>query len=142
MKRWIAAGLACAVLAGCGAPATDAADATPAAAAIDLGDMDAAALSGGQAPAFAPEYPGGEVVTSIAATEGGKPGGIFAFRTGDAPERVLAFYREKALAAGMTAPPLASAEQIFMAQGPAGDVTVTTTPLDGRTHAQVTWSSR
>ncbi|HYE43186.1 MAG TPA: hypothetical protein VEA15_07305 [Caulobacteraceae bacterium] len=142
MKRWIAAGLACAVLAGCGAPASDVDETAAGGPTVDVQDLDAAALDGGQAPAFAPEYPGGEVVTSISATEGGKPGGIFAFRTNDGAAKVLAFYREKALAAGLTAPPVASAEQIFMAQGTAGDVTVTTTPLDGRTHAQVTWSSR
>ena len=138
MERLAAAVLACMLIAACGPTGGTGGDAT----AGELRSADSAAPANQSAPAFAPEYPGGEIVTTIAAVENGRPGGIFAFRTDEPADRVLAFYRERAVAAGMSTPPVASADEVFMAQGAAGDVTVTTTSIDGRTHAQVTWSAR
>lgn len=139
MKRLAAAGLACALLAACDGPRADEGAANGEATGLRAADSAPVEQA---PPAFAAGYPGGEIITTIAAVENGRPGGIFAFRTDDSPAQVLAFYRERARAAGMTAPRVASADEIFMAQGEGGDVTVTTTEIDGRTHAQVTWTSR
>lgn len=141
----VGAVLACALLAGCGRPTTEPGaenGSAPAASGAATRSAEPATVADASPPPFAPEYPGSEVITNISAVENGHPGGIFAFRTPDAPSKVLAFYRARAVAAGMTAPPVASADQIFMARGGAGDLSVTVSPVEGATHGQVTWSAR
>jgi hypothetical protein len=56
------------------------------------------------APAFAALYPGA-IVTQPATTArapDGSPGGIVTFTTPDSPDAVIAFYRQRAEAAGLT----------------------------------------
>lgn len=98
----------------------------------------------GQLPAFAPAYPGGTTVTTIAANEQGKVGGVYAFTTGDAADKVFGFYRGKAEAAGLSSQTNidAGGARIYGAQGPAGDLSVTAAPQgQGVTYVQVTWST-
>jgi len=105
---------------------------------------DGSAVVGGQLPAFAPAYPGGTTVTTIAADEKGKVGGVYAFTTGDAADKVFGFYRGKAEAAGLSSQTNidAGGARIYGAQGPAGDLSVTAAPQGpGVTYVQVTWST-
>ena len=50
-------------------------------------------------PAFAPVYPGAQVQSSVAAQAAG--GGTFSFVSSDAPEKVVAFYKNSAKSAGL-----------------------------------------
>lgn len=53
-------------------------------------------------PDYARPYPGSKVTTSFAgSTDGTKRGGMVAFTTADAPERVVAFYRDEVKRAGL-----------------------------------------
>jgi len=104
---------------------------------------DGSAVVGGQQPAFAPAYPGGEVVTTMSATENGKRGGVYAFTTGDAPDKVFQFYRARAEAAGLASQTNVEAggSRIYGAQGAAGDLAVTAAPQGDQTYVQITWST-
>jgi hypothetical protein len=100
------------------------------------------------APAFAVVYPGGAVAgpATVARGPDGAPGGIVSFTTEATPETVVAFYRQRAEAAGLSS-------VMAMDQGGArayGAVApdrsdklhVVATPLDdGRTNVQLDWSA-
>jgi len=72
------------------------------------GDKTAKMVSGGgakwpeSAPAFAAAYPGGTLITVMAGNADGKASGMATFETTDAPDKVIAFYKDKAAAAGLT----------------------------------------
>ena len=103
----------------------------------------ATVVAGGR-PAFAPDYPGGHVETTITANETDKVGGIYGFTTADSTDKVFTFYRGKAEAAGLQSQTNieAGGARIYGAQGAAGDVAVTATPRGaGVTYVQVTWST-
>lgn len=165
MKRTLAtAGLMAAMaLAGCGqAPADEAALAgetaaggtaptAPAAAdaRVDAADPAAPALPAAPgAPAFAVVYPGGSVAgpATVARGPDGAPGGILSFTTEASPETVVAFYRQRAEAAGLSS-------VMAMDQGGAraygavaqdrGDkLHVVATPVDnGPTSVQLDWTA-
>lgn len=57
-------------------------------------------------PPYAPLYPGAVIETSVdgvsGADDGARRGGMVAFRTGDDPQRVAAFYRARLDASGLT----------------------------------------
>lgn len=106
---------------------------------------DGAVITGGGQPAFAPQYPGGAVVTSMTAAENGKHGGVYAFTTADPVERVFTFYRGKAEAGGLASETNVETggARVYSAKGAAGDVAVTAAPQgEGRTYVQVTWSAK
>lgn len=112
--------------------------------AANVNITDGAAVVAGPQPAFAPAYPGGNVVTTMSANENGKRGGVYAFTTADAPEKVFQFYRARAEAAGLNSQTNVEAggSRIYGAQGPAGDVAITAAPQGpGQTYVQVTWST-
>ena len=165
MKRTLAtAGLMAAMaLAGCGqAPADEAArtddaavgaaEAAAPAAAEARADAAAPAVSAlpaaPGAPAFAVVYPGGTVSgpATIARGPDGAPGGILSFTTDATPETVVAFYRQRAEAAGLSS-------VMAMDQGGAraygavaqdrGDkLHVVATPVeDGPTNVQLDWTA-
>ena len=98
------------------------------------------------APPFAALYPGARLqspaVTSQNETE---RGGMVTFTTPDHPEAVIAWYRDRAEAAGLaSAMTLTQGEtQVFGAQadGAGAHVRVVATPVDGETSVQLTWSS-
>jgi hypothetical protein len=165
MKRTLAtAGLMAAMaVAGCGqAPADEAARAedaasgateaaAPAAAAVRA-DAAAPAVSAlpaaPGAPAFAVVYPGGTVSgpATVARGPDGAPGGILSFTTEATPEAVVAFYRQRAEAAGLSS-------VMAMDQGGAraygavaqdrGDKlhVVATAVEDGPTNVQLDWTA-
>lgn len=76
---------------------------------IKSGDGKAVITSGAGAaaatslPTFAPVYPGGAIQSSAAGIgDADTDGGMVVFTTSDSPDRVLAFYRDKAKASGLT----------------------------------------
>jgi len=106
---------------------------------------DGAVITGGGQPAFAPQYPGGAVVTAMTAVENGRHGGVFAFTTGDPVERVFTWYRAKAEAGGLTSQTNVetAGARVYSAEGPKGDVAITAAPQGGgKTYVQVTWSAK
>ncbi len=99
------------------------------------------------APAFAVLYPGGAVEGEPTTAQGpAGPGGLVTFTTDDDPDAVVAFYRQRAEAAGL-------ASVMSMNQGDAraygaartdggARVEVVASPVDaGRTSVQLTWSA-
>lgn len=162
MKRMLAAAALTAAMAltGCsGAPADEAAsaedvavdaaaaDAAPAVAAAVATTAAAPAAPG--APAFAVIYPGAAVEGPATMAQGPTgPGGILSFTTDASPETVVAFYRERAEATGLTT--IASMNQAGASAYSAGDgadgrgqlLDVRATPVDGGpTSVQLSWSA-
>lgn len=113
-------------------------------ASADAVDRPAAGVGG--TPPFAALYPGarlqGPAVTSQNETE---RGGMVTFTTPDHPEAVIAWYRDRAEAAGLaSAMTMTQGDtQIFGAQaeGVGASVQVVATPVEGETSVQLTWSS-
>lgn len=106
---------------------------------------DGSAVTGGGLPAFAPAYPGGTVVTTMTAAEAGKHGGVYAFTTSDAVDKVFTFYRSKAERGGLATQTNVetAGARVYAAQGAAGDVAVTAAPQgENSTYVQVTWSAK
>lgn len=94
MRMVIAAALL-ALLAGCNKPAAAPA-AGPESATVTTGAWPA------ELPGYAPAYPGATVTAAFAgSSDGAKRGGMVAFTTADAPERVVSFYRDEAKRAGL-----------------------------------------
>lgn len=53
------------------------------------------------APAYAAPYPGARVEGGFSGSSEGKVGAVTTFTTADPPEKVIAFYKERAAAAGL-----------------------------------------
>ncbi|WP_332639026.1 hypothetical protein [Brevundimonas sp.] len=162
MKRMFAAAALMATLAaaGCGpSPAQDAATpdeaapdtaavAAPEAAAPAAAITTAAAPAAPGAPVFAVVYPGGTVSGPATVARGPDgPGGILSFTTDAAPETVIAFYRERAEAAGL-ASVMAMNQGEARAYGAAAEdgsgklLRVVATPVeDGPTSVQLDWTA-
>ena len=99
------------------------------------------------APAFAVIYPGGEPTKPVTVAQGPQgPGGILEFTTDADPATVVAFYKQRADAAGLKA---INAMSQGEARGySAGDgaeggklMTVIATPVDGKTSVQLDWTN-
>lgn len=135
-----------------GADAAEAVDTSAVIAAPDARAMPAApaALPAAPgAPAFAVLYPGGSVdgPATMAQSPAG-PGGILTFTTDASPDTVVAFYRQRAEAAGLTT--IASMSQSGASAYSAGDgaagqgklLSVVATPVDdGPTSVQLSWAA-
>ena len=67
----------------------------------DQQTIDQNAKAAGLMPDFAPLYPGAQVYSSIGRGTGPDAAGTVSFSSKDKAEDILAFYREKAKAAGM-----------------------------------------
>ncbi len=112
--------------------------------AAEVNVADGAVVTGGSLPAFAPAYPGGTVVTTMTAAENGKHGGVYAFTTSDAVDKVFTYYRSKAERGGLATQTNVetAGARVYAAQGAAGDVAVTAAPQgENTTYVQVTWSA-
>jgi len=99
------------------------------------------------APAFAVLYPGGQIEApaTIASGEAG-PGGLVAFRTDAEPADVIAFYRQRAEAAGLSsvmAMNMGEARSYGAAKADAGaNLQVVASPIEGgQTSVQLSWSA-
>ena len=107
----IVAAVAAVSLAGCGKKQDDdkpTVTATPGGYTVRSNDGSATVTSGAGAaaaanlPAFAPVYPGGQIQTSASGIgDADTNGGMVVFTTADTPDKVLAFYRDKARANGL-----------------------------------------
>lgn len=125
------------------APAPPAAPAPGPAAAATPGPLAAEG-----APAFAALYPGAELheAPGVSATGPAGPGGLVTFVTADAPDAVVAFYRQRAESAGLTSTMAMSqgeARAYGAAQGAedGASVQVVASPDgEGRTSVQLAWS--
>lgn len=119
--------------------------ASPAAAAPALPPAQAAAPG---APAFAVLYPGARVDGAPTLADGaGGPGGILAFTVDASPDEVIAFYRQRAEAAGLASVMAMNQGETraFGAAGPnAGSAAlqVVASPAeDGGSSVMLTWSA-
>lgn len=162
MKRMFAAAALTATLvaAGCGqSPTQDAVaagDATvgetagaapePESATVSAAGSAAPAAPG--APVFAVVYPGGEISAPPTVARGPEgPGGILSFTTDAAPDTVVAFYRQRAEAAGL-ASVMAMNQGEARAYGAAAEdgsgklLRVVATPVEnGPTSVQLDWTA-
>ncbi len=164
MKRRFAAaaGLAAMVLAGCSehepAQAIPAADEAATAAAASASGTAAsataaapatAAPAAANAPAYAVIYPGAELKGPATTAQGpAGPGGIVQFTTEATPEAVIAFYRQRADAAGLK--PINSMNRGNAQAYSAGDgadgrgqlmQVIATRMEDGATDVQLDWTN-
>ncbi|HWQ86343.1 hypothetical protein [Brevundimonas sp.] len=163
MKRMFAAAalMAALALAGCGqspAPETAAADeaaadtaarATPATVPTEPASTVAAPVPAAPgAPSFAVVYPGGAVSGPATIAQGPDgPGGILSFTTDATPDTVVAFYRQRAEAAGL-ASVMAMNQGEARAYGAAAEdgssrlLRVVATPVEnGPTSVQLDWTA-
>ena len=95
-------------------------------------------------PDFAPIYPGAQVKGSLASqTEGG---GTFAFETSDAPDKVIAFYKDKAASAGLAEKLNMNANGALTYMASAGDekrtLQVIAAKTGASTNVQVFWAAK
>ena len=99
------------------------------------------------APGFAVLYPGGEIQSPPTLASGpAGPGGLVAFRTDADPEAVVAFYRARAEAAGLSsvmAMNMGDARSYGAAKADAGaNLQVVASPVEGgQTSVQLSWSA-
>lgn len=161
MKRTLAtAALTTALaMAGCSPPAEDAtpaAEAAPAAdaaapaapASTESAPVAAPAPAAPGAPAFAVIYPGGvpDGPPTVARSAEG-PGGILSFTTQATPDAVVAFYRQRAEAAGLASVMAMNTGEARAYGAAAGDgsgklLRVVATPVEGgATSVQLDWST-
>lgn len=124
------------------APAADAAPAAPAA------TTSRAAPAGAGAPSFAVLYPGASPKGPAASGQSpAGPGGMIEFTTDATPDEVVAFYRQRAEAAGLKSINALNRDDArAYAAGDGADGTgkllnVIATPVDGSTDVLLSWSS-
>ena len=126
-------------------PAVDAAPTAPAAPSAPVA-ADALAIDG--APAFAAVYPGAQIDSPATLASGPTgPGGLVTFTTEATPETVIAFYRQRAEAAGLS-PVMAMNQGEARAYGAAArkengaTLQVVASPGEGGlTSVQLSWSA-
>ena len=146
MKRTlaVAALMAALAMAGCSqAPADEAP-----AAAVPTGSSAAATPAAPGAPAFAVVYPGGTALGPVTVARGPDgPGGILSFTTEATPDAVVAFYRQRAEAAGLASVMAMNTGEARAYGAAAGDgsgklLHVVATPVEGGpTSVQLDWTN-
>ncbi len=159
MKRTLAATalVAATAMAGCSPPAEEAAPvaaeaaaeaAAPAVAAPAGTPVAAAAPAAPGAPAFAVVYPGGTARGPVTVARGPDgPGGILSFTTDATPDAVVAFYRQRAEAAGLASVMAMNTGEARAYGAAAGDgsgklLHVVATPVEGGpTSVQLDWTN-
>lgn len=161
MKRTLAATalVAAMAMAGCSPPAEEAAPAAaeaetaadavaPTAAAPAESPVAAAAPAAPGAPAFAVVYPGGTAQGPVTVARGPDgPGGILSFTTEATPDAVVAFYRQRAEAAGLASVMAMNTGEARAYGAAAGDgsgklLHVVATPVEGgQTSVQLDWTN-
>jgi len=165
MKRTLAATalVAAMALAGCSPPAEEAAPVTAEAAAAEAAAADAAspvaaapaespaaaaAPAAPGAPAFAVVFPGGTAQGPVTVARGPVgPGGILSFTTDATPDDVVAFYRQRAEAAGLASVMAMNTGEARAYGAAAGDgsgklLHVVATPVEGGpTTVQLDWTN-
>jgi hypothetical protein len=94
-------------------------------------------------PAFAPLYPGAKVLSSVASAGNGGKGAMVAFTVAAAPSDIVAFYKQKASAAGLveTLNATEAGGMTFMASKDKMMVEVIATKSADGAQVQVIWSN-
>lgn len=127
-------------------PPADAPVETEAATAPEAAAPVVATVDASGQPAFAPVYPEAELTGPVTRAEGpAGPGGMAQFTTTATPDTVVAFYRQRAEAAGLaTTSSLSQGEtrgyKAANADG-AASVEVVATPIGESTAVQLSWSA-
>jgi len=95
-------------------------------------------------PSDLPLYPGATVISNISAQGGEDTGGTTIFQAKAAPAAVVDFYKQKAVAAGLSETTAFSAGErvMFSAARPGGGraISVVATAQDGGAQVQLTWT--
>ncbi|MBN8551833.1 MAG: hypothetical protein J0L52_02930 [Caulobacterales bacterium] len=158
LKRpWFAAVLIALPLAACGGSessdaasvhadgtGTEAHEGTGTATAPAEGDVDGTEApiptDTADAPAFTRPYPGSRVVSDVRAPT--ETGGLLTFQTDDDPGTIIAYYRERAEEAGLTARAditMGDTRQFGADSRQGGELSVSITPQDDLSTVTVTW---
>jgi hypothetical protein len=116
----------------------------PAPAAAAPASASDAPATGSDGPAFAETYPGAEIEQATLGEADGSDGGLMVFTTEATPEQVVAFYKGKAEASGLS-PTMAMAQGDTHAYGAAhpqtgATLSVVASPDGERTSVQLSWS--
>lgn len=102
------------------------------------------AKAAGLMPPFAPLFPGASVQSSIGSGTGPEAAGTVSFSTNATPEEVIAFYRGKAIAAGMEETPDFgdTGTIVFSAMREADEmgIRVIVAGASGGTNVQILWA--
>ena len=110
------------------------------------GDGAMSVNAGGAAAAggMALDYPGGQKVMDVNSVQDGKQGRLYAFNTADSPDKVLAHYKARAAAAGMSDQATVNGPtgMTYGAGGPGGDLAVVIAPQGAMNYVTVSWSGR
>ena len=94
-------------------------------------------------PAFAPLFPGAKVTSSIDESSATGGGAMVAFTTSSSPGDVIAFYKQKSLAAGLasTLDMSSGDNQTYVASKDRLSVQVIAAKSADGTHASITWAT-
>jgi hypothetical protein len=107
-------------------------------------EINSNSLGNQRLPDFAPAYPGGQVKVSVASQT--ERGGTFAFETPDAPDKVIAFYKDRAKSAGLEEKLNMNANGALTFMASAGEdkktVQVIAGKIDTGSHVQVFWADK
>jgi hypothetical protein len=107
-------------------------------------EINSNSLGNQKLPDFAPAYPGGQVKVSVASQA--ERGGTFAFETSDAPDKVIAFYKDRAKSAGLDEKLNMNANGALTYMASAGEdkktIQVIAGKTDAGTHVQVYWANK
>jgi hypothetical protein len=107
-------------------------------------EINSNGLGNQKLPDFAPAYPGAQVKVSVASQTQG--GGTFAFETSDAPEKVIAFYKDKAASTGLAEKLNMNANGALTYMASAGDdkktLQVIAAKTGASTNVQVYWAAK
>jgi len=140
------------LLAGCdqgGQPGGPGASGAPAVNATIKGEGGEVKVTSGAAaaaslPADLPLYPGANVISNISAQGGDNAGGTTIFQVKAKPAAVVEFYKQKAVAAGLSETTAFNAGErvMFSAAKPGGGraISVVATAQDGGAQVQLTWT--
>jgi len=107
-------------------------------------EFNANGIGNQKLPDFAPVYPGAQVQGSVVAqTEGG---GTFSFESSDAPEKVIAFYKDRAKSAGLVEKLSMTANGSLTYMASSGDEKKTLQVIAAKngagSHVQVYWAAK
>jgi hypothetical protein len=102
--------------------------------------------SNAKMPSYLPLYPGAKVTASFTGNGKDGSGGMVTFHTADTPDAVVAFYKQKAKAAGMADTMNMNSNNTIMYVGAnekaKSQVTVSATKGSDGTDAQVNWGAK
>ena len=109
-------------------------------------EFGSGASAAAKLPAYAPLYPGATVTSSFTGSGKDGSGGVVAFHTSAAPADVIAFYKDKTAAGGLTQSMNADMNGTLMfAAGKDNDktsISITATKAAGGTDTTITWGSK